>query len=124
MKPSIGCFDPEGDPWENLASSIVYVAVLDYKSLCEAYKLSSTLNKPNLYDKIIYEEKIFRSEYFAMLTDLDYEMLMTSIKKEVFGDDYQEILRSGKRDRETDTDVAERDNETPGTIRVSIIKKA
>ena len=71
------------DPYQNLANAIVLSAVKDYRDALKRLK-----KKPN--NKLAADERddierLFRSGYFAILTEIDPEYLIDRLKKEVFG---------------------------------------
>lgn len=69
------------DGYEKLASEIILMAVKDYRSALKALKRNSR-NKSALFVKADVE-KFFKSEWFAQLTELDPEVLIEKLKKEV-----------------------------------------
>ena len=71
------------DPYQNLANAIVLSAVKDYRDALKRLK-----KKPN--NKLAADERddierLFRSGYFAILTEIDPEYLIDRMNKEVFG---------------------------------------
>lgn len=71
------------DPYQNLANAIVLSAVKDYRDALKRLK-----KKPN--NKLAADERddierLFRSGYFAILTEIDPEYLIDRLNKEVFG---------------------------------------
>ena len=71
------------DPYQNLATAIVLSAVKDYRDALKRLK-----KKPN--NKLAADERddierLFRSGYFAILTEIDPEYLIDRLNKEVFG---------------------------------------
>ena len=71
------------DPYQNLANAIVLSAVNDYRDALKRLK-----KKPN--NKLAADERddierLFRSGYFAILTEIDPEYLIDRLNKEVFG---------------------------------------
>ena len=71
------------DPYQNLANAIVLSAVKDYRDALKRLK-----KKPN--NKLAADERddierLIRSGYFAILTEIDPEYLIDRLNKEVFG---------------------------------------
>ena len=71
------------DPYQNLANAIVLSAVKDYRDALKRLK-----KKPN--NKLAADERddierLFRSGYFAILTEIDPQYLIDRLNKEVFG---------------------------------------
>ena len=68
------------DPYEDLANAIIVQAANDYREILSNYRS---------YDKrpstAIALEKFFRSEWYHILTKLDGEYIIESIRKEIFG---------------------------------------
>ena len=68
-------------PYENLANAIILRAVEDYRETLGILRYS-----PNDKDASIgkYEiERFFRSDWFGLLTNIDPEMLIGKLRKEV-----------------------------------------
>ena len=71
------------EPYQNLANAIVLTAVKDYRTALRRLK-----RKPNNKDAAAERDSIeefFRSDWFAVLTELDPEYLITELNKEIFG---------------------------------------
>ena len=67
--------------WENLSNAIILKAVEDYR---KARKRVRTFPDQKAAQATIREvEKFFRSWWFAQLTDIDGEMLVERLRKEV-----------------------------------------
>lgn len=71
------------DPYEKLAAAVVMQAVKDYRKALRACRKSP----PSHYVKSQREalERFFRSDWFLLLTDLDGEMVLERLRKEVMG---------------------------------------
>lgn len=67
--------------YENLANAIILQAVRDYRMALKCLK-ANPRNKEALADKDEVE-RFFRSDWFSVLTSVDGEMLIRSLKKEV-----------------------------------------
>ena len=68
-------------PYENLANAIILRAVDDYRETLGILRYS-----PNDKDASISKDEIerfFRSGWFGLLTNIDPEMLMGKLRKEV-----------------------------------------
>ena len=68
-------------PYENLANAIILRAVVDYRSALGVLRYS-----PNDKDATISKndiERFFRSGWFSLLTNVDPEMLINRLGKEV-----------------------------------------
>ena len=68
------------DPYENLACAIILQAVKDYRVARKKLK-----HYPKNKDaKLMVEdlERFFRSDWYASLTSIDGEMLLTKLKEE------------------------------------------
>lgn len=70
-------------PYQNLAEAIILSAVQDYRdALTDKGSKHMTHVKSN--NAIIKEcEKFFKSDWFRVLTNVDGEMIMNKIRKEV-----------------------------------------
>lgn len=68
------------NPYENLANAIVVQAANDYRKALHDLKKNSKY-EPALFMKRDCE-RFFRSAWFAVLTNLNGETLMDSLKKE------------------------------------------
>ena len=68
------------DPYENLANAIILQAVKDYRLARKKRKY----HPKNKDAKLMIEdcESFFRSDWFAVLTSLDGEMLLKKLKEE------------------------------------------
>ena len=71
------------DPYQNLANAIVLSAVKDYRDALK--KLKKKPNNKLAADERDDIERVFRSGYFAILTEIDPEYLIDRLNKEVFG---------------------------------------
>ena len=71
------------DPYQNLANAIVLSAVKDYRDALK--KLKKKPNNKLAADERDSIEEFFRSDWFAVLTELDPEYLITELNKEIFG---------------------------------------
>lgn len=71
------------DPYQNLANAIVLSAVKDYRDALK--KLKKKPNNKLAADERDDIERLFRSGYFAILTEIDPEYLIDRLNKEVFG---------------------------------------
>lgn len=71
------------DPYQNLANAIVLSAVKDYRDALK--KLKKKPNNKLAADERDDIERLFRSGYFAILTEIDPEYLIDRMNKEVFG---------------------------------------
>ena len=67
--------------YENLANAIILQAVKDYRVALKCLKVNPR-NKTALADKEEIE-RFFRSGWFSVLTSVDGEMLIRSLKMEV-----------------------------------------
>ena len=68
-------------PYQALANAIVELAVKDYKkALKQHYRFP---NNKQFQQEVNSLERFFRSGWYGMLTDLDGEYLMTSIRRMV-----------------------------------------
>ena len=70
------------DAYQSLANAIVIQACRDYKKAYRRYlrRLHST-SKPDI--ELLELEDFFRSKWYKILTDIDGELLMERIRKEV-----------------------------------------
>ena len=67
--------------WENLANAIILEAVKDYRT---ARRRVRARPGQKLSQAMIREvERFFRSRWFAQLTDVNGETLLTQLRKEV-----------------------------------------
>ena len=68
------------DPYESLANSVILQAVKDYRGARKELKY----HPKNKDAKLMIEdcESFFRSDWFAVLTSLDGEMLLKKLKEE------------------------------------------
>ena len=71
------------EPYQNLANAIVLCAVRDYRQAFRRLKRKPR-NKDAAAERDSIEE-FFRSNWFAVLTELDPEYLITELNKEIFG---------------------------------------
>ena len=67
--------------WEDLANAVVLRAAEDYGLACRALR-RNPYDRRNMKRKRSLE-RFFRSRWFAQLTDIDGEMLIKRIRKEV-----------------------------------------
>ena len=67
--------------YENLANAIILQAVKDYRMALKSLKVNSR-NRTVQTDKAEIE-RFFRSQWYSSLTDVDGEMLILSLQKEV-----------------------------------------
>ena len=84
-----------GDPYENLANAIIMSAAMDYVGLLEAYKRAGSDRRFDIAKNIRADEMFFHSRWFGILTSMDADFLLEAMKKEVLGDEYEEVFRSG-----------------------------
>lgn len=69
------------DPYQALANAIVEMAVKDYKkALKQHYRFPEN---PHYAAEVTSLERFFRSGWYELLTDLDAEYLMTSVRRMV-----------------------------------------
>lgn len=73
------------DPYENLANAIILSAVDDYKKYLKVIK--SYPRDVGTRNKAHAIERFFRSDYFSILTDVNSELLIKKLKKEIFEND-------------------------------------
>lgn len=71
------------DPYEKLAAAVVMQAVKDYRAALRAVRKSPSSHYVKSQKKAL--ERFFRSEWYLLLTDIDGEMVMERIRKEVMG---------------------------------------
>lgn len=69
------------EPYQALANAIVELAVKDYKKALKQHHRFP--NNQEYADEVSSLERFFRSGWYRMLTDLDGEYLMTSIRRMV-----------------------------------------
>lgn len=67
--------------YENLANAIILQAVKDYRMALKSLKVNSR-NRTAQADKAEIE-RFFRSQWYSALTDVNGEMLIRSLQKEV-----------------------------------------
>lgn len=67
--------------YENLANAIILQAVKDYRMALKSLKANSR-NRTARADKAEIE-RFFRSQWYSALTDVNGEMLIRSLQKEV-----------------------------------------
>lgn len=67
--------------YENLANAIILQAVKDYRMALKSLK-ANPRNRDALADRNEIE-RFFRSQWFTVLTSVDGEMLIRSLKEEV-----------------------------------------
>ena len=70
-----------GDPYENLANAIILQAVMDYRHALR--KLRKSSEDYQAKDRIAEVERFFRSRWYSLLTDVDGEMILERLRKEV-----------------------------------------
>ena len=84
--------DPNRENWENLANSIIWSAVKDFRRIYRKYLMDP---KYKFYEeKIVNLIRFFTSEYFLLLTSLDGPTLVRNLKQEV-----EEKVASEKKKR-------------------------
>lgn len=71
------------DPYEKLAAAVVMQAVKDYRSALRAVRKSPSSHFARSQKEAL--ERFFRSEWYLFLTDIDGEMVIERIRKEVMG---------------------------------------
>ena len=69
------------DPYQALANAIVELAVKDYRTALKYHYRHP--DKKEYADEVDRLERFFRSGWYGMLTDLDSEYLMTSVRRMV-----------------------------------------
>ena len=69
------------DPYQALANAIVELAVKDYRTALKYHYRHP--DKKEYADEVKNLERFFRSGWYGMLTDLDSEYLMTSVRRMV-----------------------------------------
>lgn len=84
-----------GDPYENLANAIIMSAAIDYVGLLKAYKMAGNDRRGDIARTLHADEMFFHSRWFGILTSMDADFLLEAMKKEVLGDEYEEVFRSG-----------------------------
>jgi hypothetical protein len=67
--------------WEELANGIILQAVEDYRKARKRVRMVP--DQKNAQDTIRETERFFRSVWFAQLTDLDGERLLSQLKEEI-----------------------------------------
>ena len=67
--------------YENLANAIILQAVKDYRMALKSLKANAR-NRTAQADKAEFE-RFFRSQWYSALTDVNGEMLIRSLQKEV-----------------------------------------
>ena len=67
--------------YEDLANAIILQAVKDYRMALKSLKANSS-NRTAQADKVEIE-RFFRSQWYSALTDVNGEMLIRSLQKEV-----------------------------------------
>lgn len=67
----------DGEPYQNLANAIVYVACQDLRS-----ELAAGMIGVDKSAEVSGLEQFFRSKWFDVLTSLDGEMILQKIEKE------------------------------------------
>jgi hypothetical protein len=71
------------EPVERLANAIILQAVKDYRAALRALQKSPSSNTARSQKKVL--ERFFLSDWYLLLTDLDGEMVIERIRKEVMG---------------------------------------
>jgi len=66
------------EPYQALANAIVELAVKDYRKALKQHYLHP--DKQECEDEVASLERFFRSGWYEMLTDLDGEYLMNSVR--------------------------------------------
>ena len=69
------------EPYQALANAIVELAVKDYRTALKSHYPHP--DKKEYADEVKNLERFFRSGWYGMLTDLDSEYLMTSVRRMV-----------------------------------------
>ena len=69
------------DPYQALANAIVELAVKDYKTALKYHYRHP--NRKEYADDVSRLERFFRSGWYGMLTNLDGELLMNSVRRMV-----------------------------------------
>ena len=69
------------EPYQALANAIVELAVKDYRTALKYHYRHP--GKKEYADEVKNLERFFRSGWYGMLTDLDSEYLMTSVRRMV-----------------------------------------
>ena len=69
------------EPYQALANAIVELAVKDYRTALKYHYRHP--DKKEYADEVKNLERFFRSGWYGMLTDLDSEDLMTSVRRMV-----------------------------------------
>lgn len=69
------------DPYEKLANAIIIQAVKDYRAALRSCRKSPSSHFARSQREAL--EKFFRSDWFLLLTDLDGEMVLERLRKEV-----------------------------------------
>lgn len=69
------------EPYQALANAIVELAVKDYRTALKYHYRHP--DKKEYADEVKNLERFFRSGWYGMLTDLDSEYLMTSVRRMV-----------------------------------------
>ena len=69
------------NPYQALANAIVELAVKDYKKALKAH--SKHPHNKEYADEVRSLERFFRSGWYGMLTNLDGEVLMASVRRMV-----------------------------------------
>ena len=69
------------EPYQALANAIVELAVKDYRTALKYHYCHP--DKKEYADEVKNLERFFRSGWYGMLTDLDSEYLMTSVRRMV-----------------------------------------
>ena len=69
------------EPYQALANAIVELAVKDYRTALKYHYHHP--DKKEYADEVKNLERFFRSGWYGMLTDLDSEYLMTSVRRMV-----------------------------------------
>lgn len=69
------------NPYKELANAIIVQAVKDYRDAVERLRYTPD-DKSAKHDKMSIE-RLFRSEWFSILSDLNGELLLKKLKEEV-----------------------------------------
>ena len=86
-----------GDPYENLANAIILMAANDYRSSLIAYKNTHGLTRrKESYYSLRSERMFFTSDWFAILSGANGDVIAQMLEKEILGDDYQAISKPSK----------------------------
>ena len=74
--------EPAIRPWQKLANAIVEQAVEDYRK-AQARIKANPMNADHAKVELRQLEQFFRSQWFEALTDVDGQLILSRLKKEV-----------------------------------------